>query len=176
MRRGEILNLKWKQVDLAKRCIRVIHTKGGRDRVVPINALLYQELLKVKKQNVKSEYVFPNPKTGQPFTELKKSFKAACKRAGIEDLRFHDTRHSFATRLVESGADIVTVRDLLGHFSVRITQRYTHSNQKQKQRAVERLAGVPHKEAKSREKLSHICHISEREKLRKFENVLFSVN
>lgn len=176
MRRGEILKLKWRQVDLDKRCVRTINTKGGKSRVIPINSLLFQELLKVKRQNRNSEYVFPNPKTEQPFTELKKSFKAACKRAGIEDLRFHDLRHTFATRLVESGSDIVTVRDLLGHFSVRVTQRYTHSSQKRKEKAVERLTGVPPKEAENTEKLSHICHISKKGNLNKFENALFSVN
>jgi len=149
MRRGEILNLKWSQVNMEKRCLRVEQTKSGKNRMIPINGYLYRELLKVKSLNGKSEYVFPNPKTGRPFTEVKKSFKNACKRAGIHDLRFHDLRHTFATRLIESGVDLITVRDLLGHFSVRVTQRYTHSNQNQKKEAVELLVRRVRKEAKN---------------------------
>jgi len=71
---------------------------------------------------------------------MKKGFKAACRRAGIKGLRFHDLRHTFATRLVEKGADIETVRDLLGHYSITVTQRYTHSNEDRKRKAVELLS------------------------------------
>jgi site-specific recombinase XerD len=57
----------------------------------------------------------------------------------LENLRFHDLRHTFATRLVQSGVDLITVRDLLGHFSISMTQRYTHTNRNQKINAVELL-------------------------------------
>lgn len=88
----------------------------------------------------KTGLVFPNPATGKPYIDVKKSFKLACGKAGIEDLRFHDLRHTFASRLVEAGVDIVTIRDLLGHFSVKMTQRYTHPGKSQKVAAVELLA------------------------------------
>ncbi len=71
--------------------------------------------------------------------DMKKGFKAACRRAGIKGLRFHDLRHTFATRLVEKGADTETVRDLLGHHSITVTQRYTHSNDERKRKVVELL-------------------------------------
>ena len=71
---------------------------------------------------------------------MKKEFKAACRRAEIQGLRFHDLRHTFATRLVEKGADIETVRDLLGHHSITITQRYTHTSDDRKRKAVELLS------------------------------------
>jgi len=176
MRRGEILNLKWSQVDLNKRHIKVEHTKGGKNRIIPINDVLHQELLRVKDLKGKSNHVFPNPETGRPFTEVKKSFKNACKRAGIHDLRFHDLRHTFATRLIESGADLITVRDLLGHFSVIVTQRYTHSNQNQKQSAVELLAKKTLKNVENQEKLAHICHIREKEKVEKSVTRSYLIN
>ena len=160
MRRGEIFNLKWSQVDLDKRNIIVEQTKSGKNRIIPINDYLYQELLKVKNQNEKSEYVFPNQETGKPFTEVKKSFKNACRKAGINDLRFHDLRHTFATRLIQSGVDIITVKDLLGHFSVRITQRYTHSNQNQKKKAVEILAKKSLRRVENSENLLHMRYIN----------------
>ncbi|MCK4430918.1 MAG: tyrosine-type recombinase/integrase, partial [Candidatus Aminicenantes bacterium] len=58
---------------------------------------------------------------------MKRQFINACKGAGVEGLRFHDLRYTFATRLVAKGVDIETVRDLLGHHSITVTQRYTHS-------------------------------------------------
>ena len=89
---------------------------------------------------------------------MKKAFKGAGERAGVEGLRFHDLRHTFASRLVENGADLITVKDLLGHFSVRITERYTHSNKNTKRQAVESLAQSRRAEEK-RENLAQIGHM-----------------
>lgn len=173
MRRGEILNLKWAQVDLSERSIKVVGTKSGKNRILPVNAELHRVFMRMQKRNGKSPYVFPNPRTGKPYTEVKKSFKSACERAGIENLRFHDLRHTFASRLVESGVDLITVRDLLGHFSVRVTQRYTHSNRKQKMAAVEVLS---QNQVKNGSDLSHICHISGNRETGEALNTSFSVN
>jgi len=140
MRRGEALKLMWGQVDLQARIIEVTGTKGGKDRIIPINAALYLELRKLKNQNGTSDYVFVNPKTNGPYGDVKNAFNAACERAKIEGLRFHDLRHTFATRLVQAGVDIITVKELLGHSSVRVTERYTHSNKDSKHRAVSLLA------------------------------------
>jgi integrase len=71
---------------------------------------------------------------------MKTAFKGACRRARIEGLRFHDLRHTFATRLARKGVDIETIRDLLGHHSITITQRYTHSDDERKREAVELLS------------------------------------
>lgn len=155
MRRGEIFGLRWSQVDLTKRVIQVKQTKSGKDRLIPINGTLFEVLAGLKASDGTSDYVFPNPETGKPYTEVKKSFKEACKRAGITALRFHDLRHTFATRLVTAGVDIVTVRDLLGHFSVRMTQRYTHPGHDRKVAAVRLLA---RRKAQKGEKLLHPCY------------------
>jgi excisionase family DNA binding protein len=155
MRRGEILGLRWTQVDLEKRSIRVVQTKSGKDRAIPLNEPLHGVFSALRALDTRTELVFPNPMTGKSYTEVKKSFKAACKRAGISNLRFHDLRHTFASRLVTMGVDIVTVRDLLGHFSVNVTQRYTHPGQSQKIAAVELLA---RKMGQNRENLLHPCY------------------
>jgi len=157
MRRGEIFNLRWRQVDLEKREIAVLQTKSGKNRIIPLNEILRVELAGLKNRQDKGEFVFANPKTGLPYTEVKKSFKGACKKAGIEDLRFHDLRHTFATRLIRAGVDIITVKELLGHYSIRMTQRYTHSNQLQKKLAVERLAGNKLEMGSEGPNLLHIC-------------------
>jgi len=80
---------------------------------------------------------FCNPETGKPYLDMKTGFKGACRRAGITDLRFHDLRHTFASRLVEKGVDIETLKELLGHHSITITQRYIHSNDERKRAAVD---------------------------------------
>jgi integrase len=160
MRRGEIFNLEWKQVDLKEGAIRVVYTKSGRDRIIPINDRMYRVFLEQKQLNGKSTYVFPNADTGRPFTDIKKSFKCACEKSGIKDLRFHDLRHTFASRLVRAGVDLITVRDLLGHFSVRVTQRYTHTGKDQKQRAVDLLSAESRKKPENPENLLPICYIN----------------
>lgn len=138
MRRGEILNLRWSQIDLKNRIIRVEKTKSGKVRHIPINDVLFCELHKLKSKN---SHVFLNSETMKPFVDMKKGFKAACRRADIKGMRFHDLRHTFASRLIEKGADIETVRELLGHHSITITQRYTHSTDDRKRAAVELLCG-----------------------------------
>lgn len=72
--------------------------------------------------------------------DMKKGFKEACRRAEIKGLRFRDLRNTFAIRLVERGTDIETVKNLLGHHCITITQQYTHSNNERKRKAVELLS------------------------------------
>ncbi len=111
-------------------------------------------LYKQQKRDSEAEYVFANPDTSKPYADVKRAFGTACKKAGIVGLRFHDLRHTFATRLVANGVDLITVRDLLGHSTVKMTERYTHLNQDQKKNAVELLVENEKKSAK----LAHICH------------------
>lgn len=139
MRLGEILYLCWSQINFEKKLITVVKSKSGRPRSIQINSTLIDELYKLRSRNCQSVYVFLNPQTGKPFTTVARAFKAACRRANIEGLRFHDLRHTFATRLIERGADIITVKELLGHSSVRITERYTHPGLETKRKAVELL-------------------------------------
>lgn len=151
MRKSEILNLEWTQVDLEARRIRVEKTKSGKIRFIPVNDVLFNVLNKLKNRSGKSSFVFFNPETGKPFLDMKTAFKGACKRAGISNLRFHDLRHTFASRLVEKGVDIETLKELLGHHSITITQRYIHSSDERKRAAVELL---------SRKVEEQICDVS----------------
>lgn len=140
MRKGEIFKLRWKNVDFEEREIRIPESKSGRERRIPVNSRLYALLYALKSQNGNSDYVFTNPETGNPYCDIKRAFSGACRRSGIEDLRFHDLRHTFATRLVKRGIDLVIVKELMGHSSIVTTQRYLHSQAKEKLRAVETLA------------------------------------
>jgi integrase len=145
MRRGELLSLEWSRVDFDRRTIRIINAKSSAgDRVIPMNATAHTLLSDLVKKG-SSPLVFPsNRKPGEKLLDLKKSFKKAVQLAGIPHFRFHDTRHTFATRLVRAGVDIVSVQHLLGHSKITMTARYAHSLADAKIAAVGKLdlAGV----------------------------------
>jgi len=175
MRLGEILGLTWAQVDFRKGLIRVERTKSGLSRLIPINTSLYGVLEAIRGQS-SGAFLFRNAKTEKPLTSVKTAFKAACRRAGIAGLRFHDLRHTFASRLVERGADLITVKELLGHSSVKITERYTHSQGEQKKSAVSLLAAGDSEMGGSEANLLHSCDTASGKKPDKPGIPLFSVN
>ena len=162
MRLGEILGLKWNQIDFRRMQVRVERTKSGSVRFIPMNLVLSETLSMLRSRNEGLEYVFHNPETGRPLASVKRAFLTACRKAGITGLRFHDLRHTFASRLVERGVDLITVKELLGHSSVKITERYTHPNQSLKQSAVESLVQKDAERLESPEPLAHICHTDEK--------------
>ena len=137
MRKENILSLKWNQVDLFRRVISLECTKNDERLSVPLNDTL-MELFKrlTKVRDIKSQYVFSHPNAkkkdskgtfnGRRYYEIKKSFRRALEKAGIEDFRFHDLRHCFASDLVQRGVDLYVVQALLGHKSEKMTKRYAH--------------------------------------------------
>ena len=137
MRKSEILNLKWSDVDLKNLKITVINAKNNESMMIPINQTLYQELLELS-QKANGEYVFSN-RDGRPFKDIKKGFSSALKRAGIKDFRFHDLRHTFGSHLVMQGVGLRTVQQLMGHKEIRMTMRYSHLSPEYVQKAVESL-------------------------------------
>lgn len=139
MRKGELLSLKWNCVDFKKGFITLLQTKSGKVRKIPISSALMPELKKLH-QNKISDYVFANPDTGTRYYDLKRPFPSLCKKAGIEDLRFHDLRHTAATRMVTAGIDLIVVQDLLGHADIHTTMKYAHPVPERKLDAVEALA------------------------------------
>ncbi len=136
LRRGEIFNLKWFDVDFTRGLVQVRESKSDKKRIVPMNATV-RTLLKDLAR--KSEYVFPSPKTGGKLTDIKRSFRKALTEASIRNFRFHDLRHTAATRMADAGADAFTLARILGHSDIRITHRYTHATDAAFRRAVENL-------------------------------------
>lgn len=129
MRRGEILGLKWTWVGLQEGFINLpsTHSKSKKSRRVPINPVVRKILAELKLQSADKELVFQVSPTEQgAWTWLQREFKEACRNAGIQGVRFHDLRHTAATRLVEAGIPLHAVAELLGHSSIRMTERYSH--------------------------------------------------
>lgn len=128
MRQDEILSLAWSEVDLLRRTVTVLKSKNGEKRTIPLNQKM-TDLLK-KKGSVRradSSFVFPSLSGTKIIRRnLLRAFYASVERAGITGFRFHDLRHTFATRLVQAGVDLYKVAKLLGHKDIRMTQRYAH--------------------------------------------------
>ncbi|MFC1650872.1 tyrosine-type recombinase/integrase [Candidatus Latescibacterota bacterium] len=128
MRKTEIFNLTWKDITIYegfKSGQISIVGKGNKRRNIRMNQTVYELLVKPYKEK-SGLYVFPSIKTGKRIIKVDKAFKTALKRTGIEDFRFHDLRHTAASWMVQSGASIYAVKDILGHSNVRTTQRYAH--------------------------------------------------
>ena len=146
MRRGEILSLRWTDLDLVRGLITVTTSKSGKARKVPMSGSVAAALGALPHRG---EHVFHNPETGRPIRDVKTSFHAACRRAkkdpddekdpGITGVRFHDLRHTFASRALELGADIMTVSKILGHASIVMTSKYLHPTGESMRLAVERV-------------------------------------
>ena len=142
MRKGELLTLTWDAVDFHNNTITIHaqHSKSRKTKKIPINSPLRKALLEQKLVTQGSGYVFLTP-NGGPYKHqncLKRAFHTACKNAGTKGLRFHDLRHTAATRMVESGANIVAVSRILGHADLKTTMRYVHPDDSLRE-AVENL-------------------------------------
>ena len=127
MRRGEILSLLWSDIDFDVNMITIdqTNTKSKKQRRVPVNTILRTILIELKLKSRGSEYVFID-NDGNQIKSIRSAFVTATKRAGLEGLRFHDLRHTAATRMVESGANIVAISKILGHSDIKTTMRYAH--------------------------------------------------
>lgn len=149
-RRDELLRLEWDRVtgletDSPLMQLGGKDTKNGKRRSVPLNAVCREALGRL--QRFKEEHCPSTPwvfahKDGERLQSVKKSFATACRKAGIEDFRIHDLRHTAASWLVSNGTALPEVRDLLGHSTVKMTERYAHLAPERVRFAVDVLASV----------------------------------
>lgn len=139
LRAGELCSLTWENIDLHQRIITIKNTesfttKNKRERIIPMNELVYKELLKLKPKvlNISStghkELIFYREKGVKLLVDfVSKKFKRACRIAKVnEGLHLHSLRHSFASQLVKRGVSLLVVKELLGHSSTQTTEIYTH--------------------------------------------------
>lgn len=140
MRKSEILNMTWDCVDFDKNEISALNTKNGKKNTIPMSSKLRETLLKMYNAKGDNIYVFTNPYTGTKYNDIKKCFKTVCKLADVKNLRFHDLRHTGATRMVAAGVPLPVVKEILNHASIQTTMRYAHTMREQEVSAVEILA------------------------------------
>jgi site-specific recombinase XerD len=137
MRRGEQFSLKWEKVDL-ERGLLDVYGKSGQ-RFVQVNASAKAALLKLQDRRKEGAvYVCPD-KTSDDKKDSTRWFENAVKKAGIKNFRRHDLRHTFASRLVLAGVHLLAVKELLGHHSITMTEKYSHLSPGVRQVAVEKI-------------------------------------
>jgi integrase len=140
IRRGELLALEWKDADFptAILSIRGDTTKSSMTRYIPLNTEALQALKQWRQQSSGEGLIFPS-KNDSRFSNLRRAWHSILKQAEIENFRWHDMRHHFASRLVMASVDLNTVRELLGHSDIKMTLRYAHLAPEHKAEAVARL-------------------------------------
>ncbi len=127
LRRGELFNLKWNDISFVGRILTVVGrtAKSQQTRHIPLNDEAFNTVQLWYEQRKDSEFVFPS-RDGGRMDNISRSWERLIKDAKIEDFRFHDCRHDFASKLVMAGVDLNTVRELLGHSDIKMTLRYAH--------------------------------------------------
>jgi integrase len=130
LRRGELFSLKWADIAFEGEMltVRAAAAKSGDSRRVPLNTEALGALKSWKKQSKAPQadaFVFPGA-DGERLTNINKAWTTLCKLAKVTNFRLHDCRHHFASRLVQKGVDLNTVRELLGHHDLKMTLRYSH--------------------------------------------------
>jgi integrase len=130
-RRGELLGLEWSRVDLKAKMLHLEgrHTKSGKRRTVPLCEQACRALL--SRARYRAEHCPATPwvfcyRDGHAAYDIRGAYNKACADAGIEDFTFHDLRHTCAAWLVSRGVPLTEIRDLLGHSTVMMTERYAH--------------------------------------------------
>jgi integrase len=145
MRQGNLFALKWGDIDFESRTatLRAAVTKTGKTIRIPLNSFSVKLLSDWRAQCANSApdaLIFPSPVSGAILTNVKKAWAGVLQAAQIENFRWHDMRHDFASQLVMLGVDLNTVRELMGHADMAMTMRYAHLAPSVKLQAVELLA------------------------------------
>ena len=131
LRVSEVVNLKIKDIDSGRMTLFIENAKGKKDRIVNLSPLLL-DILRSYLRQLKPKplhYIFEGDIPGEAYSirSAQQIFQDAKKKAGIKkEISFHGLRHSFATHLLEKGVDIRYIKDILGHFDIKTTERYAH--------------------------------------------------
>jgi integrase len=130
LRQDELLSIEWSRVNLLRKTVLINNTKNGKPKTIPLNRIaidVIEQKSEEKVRRLKNDFVF----VGSHGTKINNSyliriFRKVLNKAGIENFRFHDLRHTFATRLAQKSVDLYKISKLLGHEDISTTQRYAH--------------------------------------------------
>lgn len=139
-RRSELLGLDWRNVDMKNRRLTFVDTKNGEDRTLRMTNAALLVLVGVGPKTSGPVFTYKD----RPIKGIKSSYDRARKNAGLEDVRFHDLRHTFASRLVQGGVPLYDVMQMMGHKSLEMVQRYSHLAPDYQERAMNVLNGIGH--------------------------------
>ncbi|MCC6609604.1 MAG: site-specific integrase [Burkholderiales bacterium] len=124
-RRGELLALTWRDLDLEKRHAYVRTSKNGEPRMLVLVAPVLAEIERIRSRRA-DDFVFASDKRPGRAMRIERAFREACAAARIEDFRFHDLRHTAASYLAQNGASLIEIADTLGHKQLQMVRRYAH--------------------------------------------------
>ena len=140
MRQGELMNLRWEDIDLFSGRITLNHTKNGERRLVPVRGLALQLLLELKnKQQRDIGLLFPSHDNPQKPIDLRFPWEQALKQAHITGYKWHDNRHSCASYLLMNGASLAEIAEILGHKTLAMVMRYAHLSETHKSNVIEKM-------------------------------------
>ncbi len=140
MRQGELMNLRWEDIDLFSGRIILNHTKNGDRRLVPVRGLALQLLLELKnKQKKDIGLLFPSHENPQKPMDLRFPWEQALKMAHIRGYKWHDNRHSCASYLLMNGASLAEIAGILGHKTLAMVKRYAHMSEEHTSKIVEKM-------------------------------------
>lgn len=131
LRVSEVINLRLQDIDRERKQLFVYCSKGKKDRYVALSPLLLDILESYYRmwQPKPTNYLFEGDEPGQPYSirSAQIIFHNAKVKAGIsKTISFHGLRHSFATHMLEKGVDVKYIKEILGHFNIKTTERYLH--------------------------------------------------
>jgi integrase len=144
LRRNEQYRLRWDAIDLPRGILTVADAKNGERRYVPLNSTARAAIKTLAQSNKGCEYVCPGT-AGRLGRDWQRWFEEAVRLAEVRNLRWHDLRHSFASRLAMAGVPLRTIAELLGHKTLGMVMRYAHLAPAHLQEAVERLGAYSEK-------------------------------
>lgn len=143
MRRAEQFELRWDNINFQTRTLTIMLSKHGEIRHIPMNNRGV-EILRSLPSRLNSQWVFTGSNGKTPMDAnnfVRRIFTPALRKAEIQDFRWHDLRHTFASRLVMDGADLRTVQELMEHKTIAMTMKYAHLSPGHRMDAVQRLVG-----------------------------------
>lgn len=139
-RRGEIEEMKWVDVDKNVTQIILPDTKNGEIRTVPLAGVVQALIIKLKDKKVENDvFLFPSPNNPKKSIDFRHAWEFALAKAGIENFRFHDLRHSCASYLAMNGANAIEMADTLGHKTLSMVRRYAHLSPNHVSSVVEKM-------------------------------------